>query len=72
MPLCHTLQYHVAINPTDLMLGLTGCHSNYLPIFRKLAVEEKVSLLRLIADVSAIDRKVPSEELLNKVAGTLK
>ena len=64
--------YHVAVNPTDLMLGLSGCHSNFLPMFRKVAEEEKVSLLRLIADVSAIDRKTPPEELLHKVAASLK
>jgi 4-hydroxy 2-oxovalerate aldolase len=54
------------------MLGLAGCHSNTLPMFQKVAQEEKVSLLRLIADVSAIDRKAPSEELLRQVAATLK
>ncbi len=64
--------YHVAVNPTDLMLGLSGCHSNYLPLFKKVAEEEHVSLLRLIADVSAIDRKSPSEDLLRKTATTLK
>ena len=64
--------YHVAVNPTDLMLGLAGCHSNYLPMFRKVAEEEHVSLLRLIADVSAVDRKNPSEELLRKVAAEIR
>ena len=63
--------YHVAVNPTDLMLGLSGCHSNFLPMFRKVAQEEQVSLLRLIADVSAIDRKAPDEALLRKVAEKL-
>lgn len=63
--------YHVAVNPTDLMLGLSGCHSNFLPMFRKVAQEEQVSLLRLIADVSAIDRKAPDEALLRKVAKKL-
>ena len=64
--------YHVAVNPTDLMLGLAGCHSNFLPMFKKVAEEENVSLLRLIADVSAIDRKNPSEDLLKSVAAKLK
>jgi 4-hydroxy 2-oxovalerate aldolase len=72
IPAMQPYGYHVAVNPTDLMLGLAGCHSNTLPMFQKVAQEEKVSLLRLIADVSAIDRKAPSEELLRQVAATLK
>jgi 4-hydroxy 2-oxovalerate aldolase len=72
IPAMQPYGYHVAVNPTDLMLGLAGCHSNTLPMFQKVAQEEKVSLLRLIADVSAIDRKAPSEKLLRQVAATLK
>ena len=64
--------YHVAVNPTDLMLGLAGCHSNYLPMFRKVAEEENVNLLRLIHDVSDINRKAPGEDLLHEVAQKLK
>ena len=72
IPAMRAYDYHVAVNPTDLMLGLAGCHSNYLPMFRKVAEEEHVSLLRLIADVSAVDRKNPSEELLRKVAAEIR
>lgn len=72
IPAMEPYGYHVAVNPTDLMLGLSGCHSNFLPMFRKVAQEEQVSLLRLIADVSAIDRKAPDEALLRKVAEKLK
>lgn len=64
--------YHVAVTPTGLMLGLAGCHSNFLPMFRKVAEAENVSLHRLIADVSAVDRKNPSEELLREIARKLK
>lgn len=72
IPLMQPYGYHVAVNPTDLMLGLSGCHSNFLGMFRKVAGEEQVSLHKLIAEVSAIDRKNPPEELLRKVAATLK
>lgn len=72
IPAMKPYDYHVAVNPTDLMLGLAGCHSNYLPMFRKVAEEEHVYLLRLIADVSAANRKNPSEELLREVAAKLK
>lgn len=72
IPAMEPYGYHVAVNPTDLMLGLSGCHSNFLPMFRKVAQEEQVSLLHLIADASAIDRKAPDEALLRKVAEKLK
>lgn len=72
IPAMNEYQYHVAVNPTELMLGLTGCHSNNLGLFQRVAQEEGVALLPLIADVSAIDRKAPSEALLRQVAGTLK
>lgn len=72
IPAMATYGYHVAVNPTDLMPGLAGCHSNFLPMFRNVAEEEGVSLLKLIADVSAIDRKNPPESLLREVARKLK
>ena len=72
IPAMEPYGYHVAVNPTDLILGLVGCHSNFLPMFRKVAEEEHVSLLRLIADVSATDRKAPPESLLREIAGKLK
>ena len=71
MPAMQPYGYHTAVSPTDLMLGLSGCHSNFLPMFKRVAEEEHVSLLRLIADVSAVDRKSPPEELLRKVAASL-
>lgn len=72
IPLMAPYGYHVAVNPTDLMLGLAGCHSNGLGMFRQVAQEEQVSLLRLIADVSAINRKNPDLALIRQVAETLK
>lgn len=39
IPAMKKYDYHVAVNPTDLMLGLAGCHSNYLPMFRRVAEE---------------------------------
>lgn len=72
IPAMRAYDYRVAVNPTDLMLGLAGCHSNFLPMFKKVAEEEQVSLLRLIADVSVIDQKAPDEALLHKVAASFK
>ena len=72
IPAMEKYNYHVAVNPTDLMLGISGCHSNKLALIQKVAQEEKVSLLKLIADVSVIDRKNPSEELIRETAQKLK
>ncbi len=63
---------HVAVNPTDLMLGLAGCHSNNLPMLRSVAQEEGVSLLLLIEQVSTVNRKNPDRELALKTAAALK
>lgn len=72
IPAMAAYDYRVAVDPTELMLGMTGCHSAFLPLFRRVAEEEQVSLLRLIADVSAIDRKAPTEALLRETAAKLK
>ena len=72
IPTMEPYHYHVAIAPVELMLGLSGCHSSFLPMFRKVAQEEGVSLLKLIAEASTIDRKAPSESLLRDVAKKLK
>ena len=72
IPTMKPYHYHVAIAPVELMLGLSGCHSSFLPMFRKVAHEEGVSLLKLIAEASTIDRKAPSESLLRDVAKKLK
>lgn len=72
IPAMKPYDYHVAVDPTALMLGLAGCHSAFLPLFKKVAEEESVSLLRLIAEVSAIDRKSPTEQLIRSTAVKLK
>ena len=72
IPAMTAYHYHVAVDPVALMLGLAGCHSNYLPMFRKVAEEEHVSLLRLIADGSVIDRKAPSETIVRQVAAQIR
>lgn len=64
--------YQPSVSPEDLVLGLSGCHSSYLKLFRRVAQEEDVPLYRLIVKVSELDKKAPSEELLRQVAATLK
>lgn len=64
--------YHNPVTPLDLALGLSGCHSSFVKKFKTIAQEKQVNLFRLIVEVSAIDQKSPSEELISKVADTLK
>ena len=60
--------YHVAVNPTDLVLGLEGCHSNFLPTFQNIAAETGTPLYPLIARVCAVNRKDPSADFIWKMA----
>lgn len=63
--------YHNPVTPVDLILGVAGCHSSFLGRFRSAAAEKQVNLFRLIAEVSAVDRKSPSEELIAKTADSI-
>lgn len=60
--------YKNAVPPVDLIYGLTGCHSNFGSLFRQVASEKKVPLYPLIAEVSKLERKAPSRELIERVA----
>ena len=72
IPAMEKHDYHTAIKPLDLVLGLSGCHSSFLKTFKKVAQEEGVDLYRLIVDVSARDQRNPSEDLMRQVAAALK
>jgi len=64
--------YHNAIMPVDLIYGLAGCHSSFAGLFKDAAARNGVDLYRLIMEVSAIDQKAPSTELIEKIACNLK
>ena len=64
--------YHNPIKPLDLALGISGCHSSFVKRFKAVAAEKQVNLFRLIIEVSAIDQKKPSEELMRQVADKIK
>lgn len=65
-------QYHHYINPVDIVYGYAGCHSSFSKMFEETAREHQVSLYQLIIEVSKIDRKSPSKELMVKVAQQLR
>lgn len=61
-------KYHNPIPPVQLILGMAGCHSHYLPMFMDAAKKHGADLYRLILDVSAKDQKSPSQELIETFA----
>jgi 4-hydroxy 2-oxovalerate aldolase len=63
--------YHTAITPLDLILGYSGCHSGFLKLFRDIAREKNVDLLRLIAVVTGKNQKSPSEDEIRAAADAL-
>lgn len=71
-PAMDTHNYHNPVTPLDLVLGLSSCHSSFMKKFKAAAQEYQVNLYRLIVEVSAVDQKAPSDELIAKTAATLK
>ena len=63
--------YHPAVKPIDLILGLGGAHSSFTKLFQEIAEKEKVSFYQLILEVSKINRKDPSRDLVERIAATL-
>jgi len=68
IPMMKTHNYEVAVTPQELVLGFAGCHSSFLKTFKKVAEDKQVSLYKLIVEVSKIDKKAPTEALMQKVA----
>lgn len=56
------------IPPVELVLGIAGCHSSFLPTFREVAREKNVDLYQLIIDVSKRDKKAPSRKVIESLA----
>ena len=72
IPAMETHGYKTAITPMELILGYSGCHSSFVKKFKEIAKEYGVDVKKLIVEVSKIDRKSPSEELMRKMAETMK
>jgi len=71
IPLMKPHNYNVAVTPLELILGFSGCHSSYLKTFKKIAEQKRVPLYKLIVEVSKLDRKAPTEELMVEIASKL-
>lgn len=71
IPAMEKYDYHVAVNPYDLILGLAGAHSSFSKMFREVADEKKVSLYELVLEVSKENRKNPDQKLVELVADSM-
>ncbi|MBQ9535315.1 MAG: 4-hydroxy-2-oxovalerate aldolase [Clostridia bacterium] len=72
IPLMREWDYRPAVMPVDLVLGYSGCHSSFLGQLRQVAEAKDVNLYKLIVEVSRIDRKAPSVELMERTAASLR
>lgn len=63
--------YHDPVPPLDLVLGYSGCHSSFVPVFKETAAAKRVNLYQLIIETSHQDMKSPSKELIENTADRL-
>lgn len=71
-PSMRAYDYHNPVTPLDLTLGLSGCHSSFVGTLKRAAKEQQVNLFKLIAEVSSLDRKNPSEKLILETAAKIR
>ena len=64
--------FHNPLPPRELILGLSGCHSSFVKKFEAVSKETGTNLFRLIVEVSKVDRKAPSEDLIRQTAERIK
>ena len=55
-----------------LVVGRAGCHSKFVKLVESVAQEMVVHLYKLDSEVSKIDRKAPTRELIEQVADRMK
>ncbi len=71
MPAMEKEGYHNPLKPLDLILGMAGCHSSFIPVYKEVAADKKVNLYQLIVETSKLDRKSPTRALMEQVAQSL-
>lgn len=71
MPAMTVYNYNNPVPPLDVVLGLSGCHSSFIHKFKAAAAEKNVNLYKLIAAVSAVDQKNPSDDLIMRMSASL-
>jgi 4-hydroxy 2-oxovalerate aldolase len=63
--------YHNHITPLDLVLGYSGTHSTFVPLFKEVAAAKNANLFRLIVETSHKDKKCPTRKLMEDTASKL-
>lgn len=71
-PKMEEYNYKAYIQPIDLVFGYAGCHSSFAGIFETVAKEKDVELYPLIVEASKINKKLPTEDLIQEVADKMK
>lgn len=71
MPAMEKHGYHNPVPPLELVLGYSGCHSNFVPLFKQVAKETGKDLYQLIISVSKDNMRNPSEEEIRAHAAKL-
>ena len=66
------LGFHNPIPPLDLVLGFSGCHSSFVPVFKEVAAATGVNLYMLIVETSKKDMKNPTRALMESTAEILR
>ncbi|NCB94413.1 MAG: 4-hydroxy-2-oxovalerate aldolase [Clostridia bacterium] len=70
IPAMEKYNYHVAVKPFDLILGLGGAHSSFTKLFEEVAEEKNVNLYKLILEVSKINQKNPDRDPMERDGNT--
>jgi 4-hydroxy 2-oxovalerate aldolase len=63
---------HRGSSALELVLGLSRCHSSFLPMFRAVSSEYGVNLLTLVMAVSARDCVHPTPAMCREEAARLR
>ena len=72
MPSMEEKGYHVPVKPLDLVYGYAGCHSGFAKLFSESAARNNVNQFKLIIEVSKLNKKNPSPELVESIAQKMK
>lgn len=63
--------YHDPIPPLDIVLGYSGAHSSFVPLFEEVAAAKNANLYKLIVETSRKNMKRPTKELMESTADML-
>ena len=63
--------YHTAVKPIDLILGITGTHSSFVKTFKAVAEEKGVNLYKLIIETGKVNLRNPDKALMEEIADRL-